>query len=90
MDGETICHTSSGAETQVFHLEPVEMTTSMAHYPLQRQPGSFMFQVFKVRKYKSPSLLPSPDLATCLGSIIIEFVLNGCERLKERKFSRIF
>lgn len=63
----------------------------MVHYPLWRQAGGLTFRVIKVRKYKSPSPpLPSPDSATHLGSIIIEFVLNGGERLKERKFSRIF
>lgn len=84
-------HQLGGLKTQVSHLEPVEMTTPTAHYPLRRQPGGLALQLIKVRKYKSPSPpLLSPDSATRLGSIIVEFVLNRGERLNERKFSRIF
>lgn len=63
----------------------------MAHSPLQRQPGGFMFQLIQIGKYQSlPPLLPPPDSAVHLRFIITEFVLSGGERLRERKFSGIF
>lgn len=82
MGGEAICHSPQGAGDSGSHLEPAEMTTLMAQYPLQRRPGGLLFQVTKVRKSQSPPpLLPPLCSATHLGSMITEFVLNRSERL---------